>query len=49
MNQPVETMAEKERVRRRNGRNWAVFLFLLAFVILIYGVTIVRIKEGMGP
>jgi hypothetical protein len=40
---------EAERLRRRRGRNWAVFLSLLGFVVLVYGVTIVKIKMGYGP
>jgi len=39
----------KERVRRRRGRNLAVFLSLLAFVVLVYAVTIIKIKLGHGP
>ena len=36
------------RQRRRRQRNWAVFLALLGFVILVYAVTIVKIKMGHG-
>ncbi|MGB9151847.1 MAG: hypothetical protein WCD70_02040 [Alphaproteobacteria bacterium] len=37
-----------EQSRRRKQRNWAVFLALLAFVALVYAVTIVKIKMGYG-
>jgi len=40
--------SEKERLRRRNSRNRAVFLALLAFVLLIYAITMVKIKLGYG-
>jgi hypothetical protein len=40
---------EAERIKRRKGRNIAVFGALLCFVILVYGVTIVKIKLGYGP
>ena len=38
-----------ERMRRKRGRNYAVFLILLAFVVLVYAVTITKIKLGYGP
>jgi len=38
-----------ERVRRRKRRNWAVFAALVFFVVLVYAVTIVKIKLGYGP
>jgi len=41
--------SDATRVRRRRGRNWALFLALLALVGLIYGVTIVKIKAGYAP
>jgi len=44
-----EQNAEVERIRRRKGRNIAVFIVLLAFVVIVYGVTIVKIKMGYGP
>ncbi len=42
---PVST----ERKRRQRGRNLAVFLALLAFVVLIYAITITKIRLGYGP
>lgn len=38
-----------ERKRRQKSRNWAVFAALLGFVLLVYGVTITKIKLGYGP
>jgi hypothetical protein len=41
--------ASPDKNRKLRGRNIALFLGLLAFVGLIYGVTIVKIKLGYGP
>ena len=38
-----------ERKRRQRGRNLAVFGALLVFVVLVYAVTIIKIKLGYGP
>jgi hypothetical protein len=38
-----------ESERRRKRRNWAVFLALMGFVVLVYAITIVKIKLGYGP
>jgi len=38
-----------ERRRRRRGRNLALFFALLAFVVLVYAITIVKIGAGYGP
>jgi hypothetical protein len=35
--------------RRRNIRNIAVFAALLGFVVLVYAITIVKIKLGYAP
>ena len=35
-----------ERSRRQRARNWAIFLALAAFVLIVYVVTIVRMKGG---
>ncbi len=35
--------------KRRTMRNWAVFGALAAFVVLVYAITIVKIKAGYGP
>jgi hypothetical protein len=40
---------EDKRNKRRARRNWAVFLALAAFVVLVYAITIVKIKAGYGP
>lgn len=42
-------LPEEERRRRQKGRALALFFFLLGFVVLIYAVTIVKIKLGYGP
>jgi hypothetical protein len=39
----------KERKKRRNARNWALFGCLAFFAALIYAITIVKIKLGYGP
>jgi len=33
-----------ERRRRQRGRNWAVLLALVAFVAVVYAITIVKLK-----
>lgn len=38
-----------KRKKRLHARNWAVFLGLVAFAVLIYAVTIVKIRMGYGP
>jgi len=38
-----------ERKKRQNARNLALFLGLLAFVVLVYAVTIIKMKLGYGP
>jgi ferric-dicitrate binding protein FerR (iron transport regulator) len=43
---PPATQANDERRRRQRQRNWAIFLALAAFVIVVYIVTIVRMKGG---
>jgi hypothetical protein len=43
-----DELQKGERLRRRQGRNWAVFLALLGFVMLVYIVTITKIKMGYG-
>jgi len=35
-----------ERQRRQRARNWAILLALAAFVVIVYIVTIVRMKGG---
>jgi hypothetical protein len=41
-----QTQAGDERQRRQRTRNWAIFLALAAFVIVVYVVTIVKMKGG---
>lgn len=47
-NNPPHDPADMKTRRLRN-RNIGLFVALLAFVLLIYGVTIVKIKMGYGP
>ena len=49
MNAKPPVDAEAQKLRRQRGRNIALFLALLAFVGVIYAVTIVKIKMGYGP
>ena len=46
--QPTDTQtpSDGERSRRQRARNWAIFLALAAFVLIVYVVTIVRMKGG---
>lgn len=37
-----------ERKRRQKGRNLALFLSLLAFVVLVYAITMIKMKMGYG-
>lgn len=41
--------ADQEKNRRLRGRNIGLFLFLLTFVAIVYGITIVKIRAGYGP
>jgi hypothetical protein len=45
MNAP-QSRANDERRRRQRARNWAICLALAAFVLVVYIVTIVRMKGG---
>lgn len=38
--------ANDQRQRRQRARNWAILLALAAFVLIVYVVTIVRMKGG---
>lgn len=40
------TPTNDERHRRQRARNWAIFLALAGFVVIVYIVTIVRMKGG---
>jgi predicted nucleic acid-binding Zn ribbon protein len=46
--QPTNTQTPSSggRSRRQRARNWAILLALAAFVIIVYVVTIVRMKGG---
>jgi hypothetical protein len=41
-----QTPVRDERSRRQRARNWAILLALAAFVLIVYVVTIVRMKGG---
>jgi len=49
MNETPPDPLGEERARRRRARNWALFGLLGLFALLIYAVTIVKIKLGYGP
>jgi hypothetical protein len=50
MSEPDSIIAtEAERRRRQRGRNLAILAVLAGIVILIYAVTIVKIKAGWRP
>ena len=49
MNKTSPSDPTVEKKRRQRGRNLTVFGVLLAFVLLVYGITIVKIKAGYGP
>jgi len=38
-----------ERQRRQRARSWALFGALAFFALLVYAITIVKIKAGFGP
>jgi len=40
---------DNKRNKRRARRNWAIFLVLATFAVLVYAITIVKIKAGYGP
>jgi hypothetical protein len=42
----TRTPTNGERQRRQRARNWAIFLALAAFVVIVYIVTIVRMQGG---
>ncbi len=46
--EPVSPKVSIERKRRQNARNLALFLSLLAFVVLVYAITIIKMKLGYG-
>ena len=43
---PGQAPVRDERSRRQRARNWAILLALAAFVLIVYVVTIVRMKGG---
>ena len=46
MLKPTPIQLNPEALRRQKLRNWAVFSVLLAFVILVFVVSIVKMKGG---
>ena len=43
---PGQAPVRDERNRRQRARNWAILLALAAFVLIVYVVTIVKLKDG---
>ncbi len=41
---PIELNPEAQK--RRRARNWAIFALLMAFVVIVYIVSIVRMSGG---
>jgi len=41
---PIELNPEAQK--RRRARNWAIFAVLLAFVVIVYIVSIVKMSHG---
>jgi len=41
-----DDMVARERERRQRQRNWAVAGALMAFVIVVYAVTMIKMKGG---
>ena len=41
---PQDPAVIAERRRRQRGRNWAVMLALVAFCVIVYAITIVKLK-----
>ena len=39
---------DERRQQRLKRRNWAVFLVLAALVVLVYAITLVKIRQGYG-
>lgn len=49
MNQPVETDAARQAAKKaRDGRNLALALGLVAFVVLVFVVTLVRLGGNVA-
>jgi hypothetical protein len=48
MSEPEDRLSI-ERKRRQSARNAALFFALLAFVVLVYAITIIKMKLGYGP
>jgi hypothetical protein len=44
--QPTPIRLDAEALRRQRLRNWAVFGSLLAFVLLIFAISIVKMRGG---
>jgi hypothetical protein len=46
MLKPTPSYLNPEALRRQKLRNWAIFGVLMAFVILIFVISIVKMKGG---
>lgn len=44
--QPTPQDEDRLRFQRRRARNWALFAALLAFVVLVYVISIVKLGGG---
>lgn len=46
MAKPAPVRLSPEALRRQKLRNWAIFSTLMAFVILVFVISIVKMKGG---
>ena len=46
MLKPTPIQLNPEALRRRRARNWAIFGLLMAFVVIVYAVSIVKMSGG---
>ena len=46
MLKPTPIELNPEALRRRRARNWAIFGLLMAFVVIVYAVSIVKMSGG---
>jgi hypothetical protein len=46
MLKPTPMHLNPEALRRQKLRNWAIFWLLIAFVVLIFAVSVVKMMEG---
>lgn len=46
MLKPTPIELNPEALKRRRARNWAIFAVLMAFVVIVYAVSIVKMSHG---